>query len=317
KARSARPAQGVRRNRQRMLEAKGGARGTEYAAVHTISAQAARRASRRLQRKPVRKSLNLRETRRYRVAVAGQVGNCGAYAQHSGTLPGSGGMLTGRTARPSEVVHQNQLDDERVRTAGESPTDPEFDAVAAFAVVEHGEERLRALGVREEALEGSEIGVVLERHGEALAECVRGARRGSEVELAEAVEVGFDDRVRNQVDAAEAHADDRPDLARKTARRPVRRVVAELEVDAVEKPALVSVRADEERPELHAVELQPAIAGERVDREIGPRLEPFGHAVGEFGHSVQRVLRHDASRDNRPGAARRGEVVVPGEVDPA
>src|SRR5207248_11738036 len=31
--------------------------------------------------------------------------------------------------------------------------------------------------------------------------------------------------------------------------------------------------------------------------------------------SVQRVLRHDASRDNRPGAARRGEVVVPGEVD--
>src|SRR5438105_11900206 len=162
------------------------------------------------------------------------------------------GMLTERTARQSEVVHQHQLDDERVRTAGESPTDPEFDAVAAFAVVEHGEERLRALGVREEALEGSEIGVVLERHGEALAECVRGARRGSEVELAEAVEVGFDDRVRNQVDAAEAHADDRPDLARKTARSPVRRVVAELEVDAVEKPALVSVRSEEHTSELQS-----------------------------------------------------------------
>ena len=171
--------------------------------------------------------------------------------------------------------------------------------------------------MREEALEGSEIGVVLERHGDPLAECVRGARRGSEVEPAEAVEVGFEDRVRNHVDAAEVHADDRPDLARKAARRPVRRVVAELEVDAVEEPALVSVRADEERPELHAVEQQPAVAGERVDREIGPRLEPFGHAVGEFGHSVQRVLRHDASRDNRPGAARRGEVVVPGQVEAA
>src|SRR6266699_757489 len=60
---------------------------TEYAAVHTISAQAASRASRRLRRKPVLKSLNLRETSRYRVAVAEQVGNCG------------------RTARPSEVVH--------------------------------------------------------------------------------------------------------------------------------------------------------------------------------------------------------------------
>src|SRR5438132_13153933 len=45
---------------------------TEYAAVHTISAQAARRASRRLRRKPVRKSLNLGETRRYRVAAAEQ-----------------------------------------------------------------------------------------------------------------------------------------------------------------------------------------------------------------------------------------------------
>src|SRR6266699_5977525 len=121
---------------------------TEYAAVHTISAQAARRASRRLRRKPVLKSLNLRETRRHRVAVAGQVGNCGARSFLS---------LPARTA--VEVVHQHQLDDERVRTAGESPTDPEFDPVAAFAVVEHGEERLRALGVREEALEGSEIGV--------------------------------------------------------------------------------------------------------------------------------------------------------------
>src|SRR5947208_15248345 len=105
------------------------------------------------------------------------------------------GVLAGRTARPSEVVHQHQLDDERVRTAGESPTDPEFDPVAAFAVVEHGEERLRAIRVREEALERSEIGVVLERHGEALAERVRGARRGSEVELAEAIEVGIEDRV--------------------------------------------------------------------------------------------------------------------------
>src|ERR1700739_4682503 len=35
----------------------------EYAAVHTISAQAATTASRRLRRKPVLKSLNLHETR--------------------------------------------------------------------------------------------------------------------------------------------------------------------------------------------------------------------------------------------------------------
>src|SRR5579863_746692 len=115
-------------------------------------------------------------------------------------------------------------------------------------------------------VEGTEVGVFLERERHPPIDVPGGTHGGCEVELREAVEVRVEDRVHDEIVRAEAPADDRADLAREAARLPVRGVVAQLEIHTVEKASSACVGDDEERPQLRTVEQQRAILSAGVDR---------------------------------------------------
>src|SRR2546430_4046522 len=139
----------------------------------------------------------------------------------------------------------------------ESAADAELDPAAAAAVVEHCEQRLRRLG--------TEVGVVLECQGELVADPVGHAGRRSEMRFTEAVEVGIENGIGDQVETAEAHADEGTDLARKAAHVPLRRVVAELEVEAVEHGSIVRIGHDQQSAKLEAIEQQTAVGGSAIE----------------------------------------------------
>ena len=120
----------------------------------------------------------------------------------------------------------------------------------------------------------------------------------------------------DQVETAEVHADDGTDLARKAPHVPLRRVVAELEVEAVEHGSIVRIGHDQQSAKLDAIEQQTAVGGSGIERQIGSRLEPLRDAIGPFGHPVERVVGNDAPRESSLPSAGRREVVVPGEVEP-
>src|SRR4029077_4943098 len=119
-----------------------------------------------------------------------------------------------------------------------------FYAVAAAAVVQHAEQRVRLRRSRFEVLQRPEVGGMLARHGELLVEVVGDACSRREIEFAEAVEIRIQNGIHDQIEVAKARADDRAHLSREAPWLPMRRVVAELEVQAVEHRAVVGVGYD-------------------------------------------------------------------------
>lgn len=71
---------------------------------------------------------------------------------------------------------------------------------------------------------------------------------------------------------------------------------------------------DKERAKLDAVQLEASVIGNRVKREIRPKLQPIGHAVSPFWHTVQRVVRHGAAGEVGLLASVRRIVIVPDQV---
>jgi hypothetical protein len=132
--------------------------------------------------------------------------------------------------------------------------DAGFDIDGLAAVVDYGEERLLLVAQAGEVAELAVIGVMLERDGPGLGEIVIDPRRRREIERAYALPAIVDDRVENQIDWAESHADDRPDLSAIARRLPMPRVVAELEIDYVEKLMLGDMRLGEKEADLAAVD---------------------------------------------------------------
>jgi len=70
----------------------------------------------------------------------------------------------------------------------------------------------------------------------------------------QALERGVEDRIGDQIYRSDADADDRSDLARVAGRLPVKGIEAELEIHAVEKASLLSLRYDELGTHLRAVD---------------------------------------------------------------
>ena len=64
-----------------------------------------------------------------------------------------------------------------------------------------------------EVLQRPEVGVVLDRNGELLADIVREARRRREIEPGEAVEIRIQNGIGDQVEPAEVRADNRAHLS--------------------------------------------------------------------------------------------------------
>src|SRR6185437_4593520 len=106
------------------------------------------------------------------------------------------------------------------------------------------------------------------------------ARGGREVERREAALPRIvEDGVEDEIPGVIVNANDRPDFGGVAARIPVLGVVAELEVHAVEEPALVGIRRDKQQPQLAAIDLCALCSGDAVEREIEAQLEPWFVAV--------------------------------------
>src|SRR5262245_220781 len=98
--------------------------------------------------------------------------------------------------------------------------------MAAAPIVDHGEQGVRLLVAGLEVLQRAEVRVFLEGECKLAAGVPGGAHRRNEFEIADGVEGSVHDRVDDQVEAPEMHADDAAYLTGKAARVPVRRVVA-------------------------------------------------------------------------------------------
>src|SRR5215831_7439501 len=222
--------------------------------------------------------------------------------------------LPARARAELEVLHHHQLEHPLIARGRESAPDAELEAMAAAPIVDHGEQGVRLLVAGLEVFQRTEVGIFLEGECKLAAGVPGGAHRGNEFEIADSVKGGVHDRVDDQVEAPEMHADDAADLGCVPTRVPVWRVVAQLEIDAVEERAVVRVRYHEQRAQLGAIEEQLAITCEGVDREVEPGLEPRCDAVCPLGHAVECVIRDDATRECGLRAPGGREVVVPGEL---
>ena len=88
------------------------------------------------------------------------------------------------------------------------------------------------------------------------------------------------------------------------------RVVAELEIDCVEKLMLCDMRLGEKKADLAAVDEGPPFARDGIKRQIEPGLELFGHTIGPFSDAVIGTLRHNPAWEFHFLAADRRVVIV-------
>src|SRR5216684_2023873 len=105
------------------------------------------------------------------------------------------------------------------------------------------------------------------------------------------------DRVDDEFVVGVADADDGPYLQPKPCLRKFRGGVAELEIDAIEKVALVGVGRDEQGPQFEGVRQKlPVLDGEG---QIKSDFPPVGHAVGEFRRAVYAMMGNEATGKRR------------------
>jgi len=163
----------------------------------------------------------------------------------------------------------------------------------------------------------AEIGILLRRNRPVLREVPGDAGLRREIEILGAAKRIVDDRIDDEIDGAEMPADDGTHFLGIAARIPVLRIVAELEIDAVEEGAVGRIRHHEQFADLETVERRTAIARNAVKRQIKPLLEPVRHAESKLGHAVQRVIGHEAAGKARAPEAAESVIVMYGEIDDA
>ena len=99
----------------------------------------------------------------------------------------------------------------------------------------HAEYLLPLLLERQKVSNLAEVGIIFDADKTVLAEIAREPCRRQEIGLAECAEPNVDDRIDDEFPFLVAHADDRPDFGRKMRLRELRCLVAELEINAIEK----------------------------------------------------------------------------------
>jgi len=95
----------------------------------------------------------------------------------------------------------------------------------------------------------------------------------------------------------------------------MRGVVAKFHIYAIKEFALPRMRRGPERAELGAIDLQVALVGDRVHRQIEPQLPEVGDPVGELDGSVGRMIGCHAAGKIGLLAAIRGVVAVDRQLD--
>src|SRR5579871_648816 len=96
-----------------------------------------------------------------------------------------------------------------------------------------------------------------------------------------------EDRVDDEIDGFEVPPDDGPDLRGKGALVPVFGIVAEPEIRAVKKLAVIGVRDDKKEPDLAAVQGRPAVFGDAVKRQVESCLEPLRDTIRPLRDAVE------------------------------
>src|ERR1019366_8439077 len=94
-----------------------------------------------------------------------------------------------------------------------------------------------------------------------------------------------------------ADTDDRPHLQRKPGLREWRRRVAEFQIDAIEKIALLGMRRNEQGSQLEGVGHEFLILD--GEWQIEADLPPIGEAVGKFRRAVEAVVGNETAGKRR------------------
>src|SRR5882757_5003349 len=166
---------------------------------------------------------------------------------------------TTRSPRPAsktrsalECAADDQFGDDLVGGVGEAESQAEIDVEPESLEVDDGEHIVTLPVDRREIPDRTDIGVVFDAQHHLSADIVGEPQRWSERRRAAWAEVHIDDRVDDEFPTEVAHAQDRPQLQGEGTLGEARRLVAHLDIEAVEKLALGGVWRDEEIAELEA-----------------------------------------------------------------
>src|SRR5262249_50899342 len=150
---------------------------------------------------------------------------------------------------------------------------------------------------RLEISEPAPIGVVFESKIQVLVDFSRHAGCGREMRLAKSTEAYVDDRIDDELILGIAAADNRADFQCKPGLGERRRLVAELEIDAIEEGAFCGMGGNKQRPELERIGVKSIVLDR--ERQIEPDLPPVGEAIGEFRRAVDAVVGDQPARERR------------------
>src|SRR5438046_1757433 len=134
-----------------------------------------------------------------------------------------------------QISRQNQFEYDVVRSRRQTKTESRFDVQRAV-VIDHSIHLMGLVSPLIEVTQRAKIVVLLSSGRPARFEVVRNPRSGCEIKVLEPVVCRIENRVDDDVDETQVPPEDRADLRREPRRIPPLRVVAELEVRAVEKP---------------------------------------------------------------------------------
>src|SRR5260370_41699781 len=110
---------------------------------------------------------------------------------------------------------------------------------------------------------------------------------------------------------------DGPDFRSEVPRLPIRGVITELEIDAVEEGVITRGRTHKKFPQLDAVESRTATPGDAVHRQIQPLLEPGRDSEGKLGDAVVGTIGDDRAWKRRLLSPVRRKVRMPHQLNDA
>src|SRR3569623_334866 len=209
-------------------------------------------------------------------------------------------------SRHREGVTDNRLDHDTIRSGCEAISHAEVHIEITGLEVRYREQCVLLIADRREAADLAEIRIVFEANLHIRRNLLRCPERRSEIRFTQPAKSDVHDRIHDELVVAFSHADDRANFESPTSLGKFRRLVAQLEIDAVKELTLAGVGRHKEGSQLEAVgEELPILHGER---QIKTELPPIRQAVGEFRRTIEAAGGAEATRKRRQGLTTRDIV---------
>src|SRR5579863_4009548 len=141
--------------------------------------------------------------------------------------------------------------------------------------------------------------------------------RRREIEVGESCPRVIEDRVYDEIELTQMPAEYRSYLRSGPIGVPMLGVVAELEIDAVEKGLFCRMRHDEEFAYLEPIQHGSLAIGHTVKRQVQALLKPVGNAVGPLRNAVERLIGDKPARETGRLQPFRGKVVMDHQIEDA